>query len=651
MQSLHKLFISLLIFLTISYAASGLDFIKYEQSYGGKGAGKGGFGKNINVAFDQGGNIYISDEGNKIVQKLSPQGDFIMQIPEEERTEPLFKKPGDICVDRNGNIYVADYTAHHIKKTENPKIYFFAPCVYKFSQKGELLKTYFIDPVDVFPKIKTALTARLMIDEEGKSAFGIQPEGFDRKLLVDVDGNDNIYILDVKNCVVHKLDRDGEELLKFGRYGSGNGEFDDAADIEIDTDSNIWVADKGNHRIVKFSSQGMFLFAVGKKGRGNGEFVKPIEISTTANGKVLVKDETQFVRDLLEHPFYVSDDAVSGDFYRNMELSSRAQPSRSSDQVNLEDLNARLRYLEDDYYSLDKDGEDKDEAETDRKIQRIKNTIYSNVIERIQIFNTEGKYLTRAIYQIDKISPEHHDLDFLALDQFGHVYLLDKDELTIRQYSIGGFTVRPSYMNGVYSTRAENSSNNFSEDYSDINEEPDLDQDEGIFRNAHWLMLNYDLSERWNFNLENTTEYLEYDSKYITPPRLEDSYGADRQGISNSFGTRLRFVTNPNIYKYKELNLYLQRSDGTADYGSDALYKNVNLEESQQEGDASGLRVGFDWDMFTNTNLSFEYLDQNPDITSHNWTREYYDVSGDLYEVFSSGNRSRRFIGELRIAF
>lgn len=655
MRILCKLFIIILIMFTISYAATGLDFIKYEGSYGGKGAGKGGFGKKINVAFDQGGNIYISDEDNKIVQKLSPQGEFIMQIPKEgsgqgsvpSSEELLFKKPGDICVDKNGNIYVADYTAHHIEKTENPKIYFFAPCVYKFSQEGELLKTYFIDPVDVRPKI--VLTAQLMIDEEGKSAFGILPKGFDRKLLIDVDENNDIYILDVENCVVHKLNQDGEELLKFGRYGSGNGEFDNAADIEIDTDGNVWIADKENHRIMKFSSQGVFLFAIGKKGRGNGEFVKPIKISAMSNGEILVKDSSQFVRELLEHPFYGPDYTVSGGFYRDMERSYNSQ-------IDLESLNARLRYLEAEYYRyFDEDEEDKDEekdeAETDRKIQRIKNTIYSNVIERIQIFDTQGRYITRAIYQINKLSPEYHDLSFLTLDQFGRVYLLDKSDLTLRQYSIGGFTVRPSHMNGVYLTRVENSDDNFTEDYEDVNEKPDLDQEERIFKNSHYLMLNYDLSERWNLNLRNTTSYVEHDNRYITPPRLEDSYKDDDQGLSNTFETQLRLVTNPNIYRYKELNLYLQRLDGTAEYGRDALYSDVNLQKSRHEGDAKGLRVGFDWDIFTHTNLSFEYLDQDPDITSHNWTREYYDVSGDLYEVFSSRNRSRRYIGELRISF
>jgi len=646
MRTLRNLFFIILIFL-ICYTASALDFIKYEQSFGGKGAGKGSFGKNINVAFDHDGNIYISDEDNKIVQKLSPEGEFLMQIS-EEKDEELFKKPGDICIDKMKNIYVADYTAHHIKNTDNPKLYFFAPCVYKFDTEGKLIETYFVDKVDVRPK--TVLTAQLMIDEKGKSAFGIMPKRYDRKLLVDVDGNNNIYIVDIDNCVVHKINQQGERLLKFGSYGSGNGEFDDASDIEVDFDDNIWIADKGNNRVLKFSSQGTFLFAIGKKGRGNGEFVKPIKISAMPNGKIMVKDSSQFVRELLEHPFYSTDYTGPAGFVARDLIPSF---SDETEQVELENLNARLRYLEEEYYRYydEKDKEPKDEDEDEREIYRIKNTIYSNLIERVQMFNTEGDFLTRAIYQLDKLDPEYHDLKFLTLDHFGNVYLIDKSTLTIRQYSIGGFSVKPSYMNGIYLTRAENSDNDFTEDYEDINEKPNLDQEEGIFRNRHCLMLNYDLSERWNLNLQNTALYVEHDNKYITPPRLEDSYQDDDQAISNSFDAQLRFVTNPNIYKYKELNLYLQRLDGSAKFGREAVFSDWNLQESIQEGDSSGLIFGFNWDIFSNTNFSFEYQDQDPDITSHNWTREYYDVSGNLYEVFSTRNRSRRFIGELRVSF
>jgi hypothetical protein len=77
----------------------------------------------------------------------------------------------------------------------------------------------------------------------------------------------------------------------------------------------------------------------------------------------------------------------------------------------------------------------------------------------------------------------------------------------------------------------------------------------------------------------------------------------------------------------------------------------LNKQKSEHEGEARALIFGIDWDILTKANLSFEYLDLNPNYTSRNFTREYYDVSGDLYEVYRSQNKARILAGELNIKF
>ena len=96
---------------------------------------------------------------------------------------------------------------------------------------------------------------------------------------------------------IYKFGADGENLLAFGRYGSGDGEFDmDAADIAIDGRGNVLIADTGNHRIVQFDAAGKFVSSFGRKGRGNGEFTKPMALATLPTGEILVKDASQFRR-------------------------------------------------------------------------------------------------------------------------------------------------------------------------------------------------------------------------------------------------------------------------------------------------------------------------------------------------------------------
>ena len=86
--------------------------------------------------FDETGNIYVSDADNRLVQKLSPTGDFIMQIPKEKTVDSILRKPGDVAVDGSGNIYVVDQAVpHHIPETADPRLYWFGPCVYKFQSQ------------------------------------------------------------------------------------------------------------------------------------------------------------------------------------------------------------------------------------------------------------------------------------------------------------------------------------------------------------------------------------------------------------------------------------------------------------------------------------------------------------------------------------
>jgi len=653
-----------LIFACVTQFSAALESIQFDTTFGGKGSGGGGFGKNIHINFDAANNIYISDADNKMVQKLSPDGQFIMQIPKEKSLEPLFDKPGDICVDSDGNIYVADVTATHIKNTENPKIYIFAPCVYKFSPQGELIKTFFVDKVDVYPKTKTAFPAKVIIDENGQPGFGIQPKGYDRPLLIDVDSKNNLYALDVKNAVVFKLAEDGSEVLHFGQYGAGAGEFDDPSDIEIDYQDNILIADRGNNRVLKFNSEGQFQFALGKKGRGNAEFVKPSHLTVMRNGEILVKDSSQFVRALHQHPFYVAG-GLSGEGNASYRTSSsrlarnlifnQAQVGQSE----LEQLRERVRLLEEaEYYRYyyekengDKDDEKEKEEDEEKKAYLIKKTIYHNVIERIQRFSGNGSYRGRVIYKIDKQSEEDHDLSFLAIDRLGRIYLRDDSELTIRRYTISDIIIAPAEIDAVYTARPEYADNNFIEDYEDIDTKPNLKDEEGMFNISQSLLLNYDLSERWNLTFRDTLLYGNRDNRYFVAPKQEDSYNYGDEGIDNTFHTNLKFVTNPNVYKYKELNLYSQLFYGTTDLHSDAIFTDLNRQKSEHEGNSRALIFGIDWDILTKANLSVEYLDLNPNYTSRNFTREYYDVSGDLYEVYRSQNRARILAGELNIKF
>ncbi len=662
------LFFTITLLFQIAYlnSAFAVDFVKLEREFSGKGTSQGAFSKDIHLAFKQ--NIYVSDTENRLIQKLSPTGEFLLQIPADpESPNNILRKPGHLAVDDIGNIYVADVTAHHIAETTDPKIYIFVPCVYKFSATGELLHTYFVDPVDERPGV--VLPAKLMVDIDGKTAFGIQPTGHDRALRVAVNTQSQLYVLDSKRGRVHKFGADGKKIRTFGQYGAGEGEFDrDAADIAIDARGNVFVADTGNHRIVKFDTDGNFVHSFGKKGRNNGEFVKPMALVALPTGEVLVKDASRFRRKIGGLPEVIAlsptltqlTESTPGqaDLADTITNATRPQygpfaqnPTAADDATS---LNRRLRLLEEAEYRRyfdDEKTENDEELAEELKRADIRLTLFHNVISRVQKFDNNGRYIGRIIYETDQLSEQKHDLTFLDFDSSGYLYLRDTSDFTITQYSVTGFTVKPSHMNGFYSTRVANISNNYLEDYEDIDFSTDVQDELNQLELKNLFGWTYSLSERWHLTFLDELTYGEQDERYTTPAKIEDSFDFETQALENAFAVNLKYITNPNPYRYKELNLSVGRIDGTSDLTQDALFPDLNKQHRIDTGDANSTVFEINWDIWSRTNLWFRYADLNPAETSRNFIRKFYDVSGDLYEVFGSRNQARQFLGELTIKF
>lgn len=102
----------------------------------------------------------------------------------------------------------------------------------------------------------------------------------------------NIYVADRLNHRVQRFDENGNFIIKWGSYGSGDGQFKRPEGIAVDSTNNwIYVVDTGNGRIQKFTLDGSFLL---KWGIGaaclNGWFVNPSGAAVDSSGYVYVAD-------------------------------------------------------------------------------------------------------------------------------------------------------------------------------------------------------------------------------------------------------------------------------------------------------------------------------------------------------------------------
>jgi len=606
-----------------------LSQIKFDKEFSGKGSGLGKFGKTLSFAFDENNNIYVSDKENKMIQKLDPEGNFIMQFPESLTEGSPFNSPNDIAVDNQNNIYVSDWGSKYIDGTDNPRLYFFSPCVHKITA-GKITQTYFID--EFIPKPKVVTPGTFIVDENGKYGWAIQPKEYNRELLIAVDSKGYLYVLDIKNNVIHKFDQSGNSIITFGRYGSGKGEFDNASDMIVDREDNIIVADKGNNRIVKFNASGTEILTFGVKGQSEGQFIEPIFVITNRNNDIIVKDSSKFERIGLKYPFNTEE---TTDEYSIEPISDR----------NLQLLEARIKRIEDAI----KESENKDESAKEKLL--AKHSRYYTVIERIQVFNSRGEYKNKIIYKIDKNNKELHDLVFLAIDPLGRLYLRDQDRMVIRRYRISGLFPKLSEMEATYTARTENRDEDFLEDYGDIDKKADLEDLRLDRALKQTLLVNYDLSEKWNLSMHNKHSIAKQDSTLNTPPKPEDNYDYTNNGWDNNVGMKLKYIANPDPYRYREMNFYSQFLAGASKYRSDAIFTNVNQQKTRREGTSRGIIVGADMDIHPKANVIVEYLRLRPDLTSRNITTHIYDVSGDLYQISRSYNSASIIVGEINVKF
>jgi DNA-binding beta-propeller fold protein YncE len=75
------------------------------------------------LAFDRAGNLYVTDYDNHRVRKISPKGEVTAFAGSGEEgyangtgTEAQFAGPAGLAFDRAGNLYVADFGDHRIRK-------------------------------------------------------------------------------------------------------------------------------------------------------------------------------------------------------------------------------------------------------------------------------------------------------------------------------------------------------------------------------------------------------------------------------------------------------------------------------------------------------------------------------------------------------
>jgi sugar lactone lactonase YvrE len=121
-------------------------------------------------------------------------------------------------------------------------------------------------------------------------SYGSANGQFNNPFGVAVSGSGIVFIADTFNNRVQIFSSTGIFANKWGSTGSGTGQLNGPFGIALDGSGNVYVTDNGNNRVEKFSSTGSFLLKWGTYGSGNGQFDRPLGIAVDNSGYVYVAD-------------------------------------------------------------------------------------------------------------------------------------------------------------------------------------------------------------------------------------------------------------------------------------------------------------------------------------------------------------------------
>jgi sugar lactone lactonase YvrE len=233
------------------------------------------------IAVDSAGNVYVADSGNQIIRKVTSAGVVTtlagspLQVGTADGTNSAarFHTPTGVSVDTNGNLFVADYNNDTIRQ---------------------------ITSDGVVSTLGGSAGHAATVDGTGSAARFNLPNS------VAFDCACNLYVSEYNGSTIRKVSSVGEVTTLAGspaQFGSADGTNSAARfwapfGIAVDSAGTVYVADSRNWTIRKATTSGGVITLAGKAGvRGTGDgtgaaagFYSPAGLAVGTNGVLYVAD-------------------------------------------------------------------------------------------------------------------------------------------------------------------------------------------------------------------------------------------------------------------------------------------------------------------------------------------------------------------------
>ncbi|WP_091152189.1 T9SS type B sorting domain-containing protein [Mucilaginibacter pineti] len=244
-----------------------------------------------NVATDAAGNVYVADQGNNQIRKITPDGNVSIfagtgdpGTADGPGVSATFQLPLFITTDANNNVYVSDPINGLLRKISpsgnviSVNYNIRQPGFLAFDADGNL---YFSHAYNI--NIFKVTPAGMVTIYAGNGSIGVgngprELASFGRPTGLAVDAGGNLYIADASNSLIRKIDKltgivstfAGGAANNVDGMGIGAG-FTTPNSLTFDALGNLYVGDIGSHRIRKITPGGNVTTLVGNNaGNNNG---------------------------------------------------------------------------------------------------------------------------------------------------------------------------------------------------------------------------------------------------------------------------------------------------------------------------------------------------------------------------------------------